>query len=86
LVERGDLVTCSVRLLILDECNVLMAETFKEDVCWLHSMFPAPVQVPSPPPPPFFSPGNSGSSNVPTKKLENNLNLFPRCMPKGLDV
>jgi superfamily II DNA/RNA helicase len=45
LLEKGDFVTPSVRLLILDEVNVLMADTFKGDVCWMHSVFPRPIQV-----------------------------------------
>ena len=45
LLQKGDLVTPSLGLLVLDEADKLMSDTFLDDVFWLHSVLPSKKQV-----------------------------------------
>ena len=45
LLQKGNLVTPSLGLLVLDEADKLMSDTFFDDVLWLHSVLPSKKQV-----------------------------------------
>ena len=45
LLERGDLVSPSLKLLVLDDPERLLGETFWSDISWMHSVCPESMQV-----------------------------------------
>lgn len=45
LLERGDLVTPKLKLLVLDDAEALNVETFRDDIIWLYSKFLEGSQV-----------------------------------------
>lgn len=46
LLERGDLVTPSLKLMVLDDAENLMRDPFRADVFWIHSLVPqCPVSL-----------------------------------------
>ena len=67
LLERGDLVTPSLKLLVLDDPERLLGETFWSDISWMHSVCPESMQVHRFLPP--FSPAGAAAIEKHTKNL-----------------